>query len=468
MKKNQNRMNLLSLFIGCLCLVVLFIFSGCGGSFQYTCKDTDYGCGAYQKDGLDLSVVSFPMCGGCISSGKGCSSCLYGERCSYINMENYSNNSNDNVKATSCSTLYYGCGRCGGCGSQPESSYAVYVSSKNNGNQSAGCVFGATVNDYESVYGKFDDKFVCGKQRDAEFAYIEDYVDLTLESTKQLNKADKLEKNTSKKEENSTTSKTIEKYIETEKNVTSKAKVEQTVPASTQESQKITQIKEEVDDFNQFDIDNSVVASINSDGTIKLEYTEVPMTMTLPSSWKGKFVVRDGNLYSKTAFYSEEVNDGKLINIIIIDEENSQFRLLGKSDNKYCYFVGVTDVRYDFYNNEESDEYNSLYESVYDIIDNIEFEGTQDSSVEDNSFEIMEINPPMYGEIASNGLEIEGYTSDYVCYGGAKTRQWICEDTWHITAKRFVESYGICWYECWDTDDGDYYGWIDSNFLYFY
>ena len=26
----------------------------------------------------------------------------------------------------------------------------------------------------------------------------------------------------------------------------------------------------------------------------------------------------------------------------------------------------------------------------------------------------------------------------------------------------------MTWYECWDTDDGDYYGWIDANYLSFY
>jgi len=81
---------------------------------------------------------------------------------------------------------------------------------------------------------------------------------------------------------------------------------------------------------------------------------------------------------------------------------------------------------------------------------------------------VSDINPYRKGEISSNGLEIEGFTSDYVCYGGEKSRQWICEDKWHITAKRTVYSYGVQWYECWDTDDGDYYGWIDGSFLYFY
>ncbi|MGN0581965.1 MAG: hypothetical protein ACI4KB_04625 [Oscillospiraceae bacterium] len=78
------------------------------------------------------------------------------------------------------------------------------------------------------------------------------------------------------------------------------------------------------------------------------------------------------------------------------------------------------------------------------------------------------LNPYIKGEISSNGLSIEGFTTDYVCNGGEKTVQWNCEDTWHITARRTINSYGVQWYEGWDTDDGDYYGWIDGDFLYFY
>ena len=29
-------------------------------------------------------------------------------------------------------------------------------------------------------------------------------------------------------------------------------------------------------------------------------------------------------------------------------------------------------------------------------------------------------------------------------------------------------NYGITWYELWDSDDGDYYGWVDENYIDFY
>lgn len=73
---------------------------------------------------------------------------------------------------------------------------------------------------------------------------------------------------------------------------------------------------------------------------------------------------------------------------------------------------------------------------------------------------------PKKGEIDGNG--VYGYTTDYVVNGGKKKTQHKVQDTWHITAKNKCSSYGITWYECWDSDDGDYYGWIDSKYLSFY
>ena len=62
-----------------------------------------------------------------------------------------------------------------------------------------------------------------------------------------------------------------------------------------------------------------------------------------------------------------------------------------------------------------------------------------------------------------------GFTTDYVVNGGSVgiVRSDL-GDTWHVTAKNSCISYGIVWYELWDSDDGDYYGWVDSNYIDFY
>ena len=74
---------------------------------------------------------------------------------------------------------------------------------------------------------------------------------------------------------------------------------------------------------------------------------------------------------------------------------------------------------------------------------------------------------PRKGQVAGNG--VYGYASSYACYSdGTEATQHKVENTWHITAKNTCYSHGVTWYECWDTDDGDYYGWIDANYLSFY
>lgn len=73
------------------------------------------------------------------------------------------------------------------------------------------------------------------------------------------------------------------------------------------------------------------------------------------------------------------------------------------------------------------------------------------------------------GQINCHGGVVAGYTTDYVVNGGAcgMVRQSL-GDTWHITAKNSCYNYGTNWYELWDSDDGDYYGWVDENYIDFY
>ena len=75
----------------------------------------------------------------------------------------------------------------------------------------------------------------------------------------------------------------------------------------------------------------------------------------------------------------------------------------------------------------------------------------------------------MKGQINCHGETVAGFTTDYVVNDGAVgTVRSSLGDTWHVTAKNFCTNYGITWYELWDSDDGDYYGWVDSNYIDFY
>lgn len=81
------------------------------------------------------------------------------------------------------------------------------------------------------------------------------------------------------------------------------------------------------------------------------------------------------------------------------------------------------------------------------------------------------INPVnnMKGQINCHDGTVAGFTTDYVVNGGSVgTVRSSLGDTWHVTAKNSCTNYGITWYELWDSDDGDYYGWVDSNYIDFY
>ena len=81
------------------------------------------------------------------------------------------------------------------------------------------------------------------------------------------------------------------------------------------------------------------------------------------------------------------------------------------------------------------------------------------------------INPVnnMKGQINCHSGTVAGFTTDYVVNGGSVgTVRSSLGDTWHVTAKNSCTNYGVIWYELWDSDDGDYYGWVDSNYINFY
>ena len=71
------------------------------------------------------------------------------------------------------------------------------------------------------------------------------------------------------------------------------------------------------------------------------------------------------------------------------------------------------------------------------------------------------------GEI--NGKGVAGFTTAYVVNHGSKTTvRDELGNHWHVTARNTCYSMGLYWYELYDTDDGDYYGWVDGSYIKFY
>lgn len=86
----------------------------------------------------------------------------------------------------------------------------------------------------------------------------------------------------------------------------------------------------------------------------------------------------------------------------------------------------------------------------------------------DDIAEITNLNQTIYGQINCKGLSISGYTSSYICENGnLSTVRSSLGDKWHIKSERCCYNYNTLWYECYDSQDEDYYGWIDSKYLDF-
>ncbi len=75
----------------------------------------------------------------------------------------------------------------------------------------------------------------------------------------------------------------------------------------------------------------------------------------------------------------------------------------------------------------------------------------------------------LWGEINTHGGVVAGFTTSYVVDGGAASHvRDELGNGWHIDAKRKYISHGIQWFEVYDSDDGDYYGWVDASYIDFY
>lgn len=75
-----------------------------------------------------------------------------------------------------------------------------------------------------------------------------------------------------------------------------------------------------------------------------------------------------------------------------------------------------------------------------------------------------------YGTINSpSGSKVDGLTRSYLIDGGAATyERHDLTHGWHITAVNEYYDGSTYWYELYDSDDGDYYGWVASYNISFY
>lgn len=75
-----------------------------------------------------------------------------------------------------------------------------------------------------------------------------------------------------------------------------------------------------------------------------------------------------------------------------------------------------------------------------------------------------------YGKIYSpSGSKVDGLTKSYLIDGGSATyERHDLTDGWHIVAVNQYYDGSVYWYELYDADDGDYYGWVNQDNVSFY
>lgn len=148
--KNMNGKSKLEqlfvLIIFSISVLGVFLLSGCGGG--KSCEKPK--CGNEEFYGGETTGVSIPGCGGCLSSGKGCNSCLWAQSCkvSCAKWENsYTDDSGKEMTEVAsvkgCDTRYFGDG-CLGCAQQEKSSYLGYITYNEEGESLKGFFYGSS------------------------------------------------------------------------------------------------------------------------------------------------------------------------------------------------------------------------------------------------------------------------------------------------------------------------------------
>ena len=114
----------------------------------------------------------------------------------------------------------------------------------------------------------------------------------------------------------------------------------------------------------------------------------------------------------------------------------------------------------------EDDDFNGFNEK-YNTFSDIKMISSDDDCLINDYNKILEIDKE--GQIDCNNTIVPGYDSSYICQNGNISYvRYELGDEWHITAKSKYVNYGVTWYELWDSDDGDYYGWVSEKFIDFY
>lgn len=153
------------------------------------------------------------------------------------------------------------------------------------------------------------------------------------------------------------------------------------------------------------------------------------------------YVISDNEILQKDELDELYGNKSFHHNDYVIDE--SKYKKL-KSEYDSLDWINIPDNSYSF----------------SDLIDMSAYEKKEIAAVDVYSCNYL-------GVINTHGLGVAGFATSYVVGGGEVQEVRHRLGDWHVKAVRYCTSKDILWYELYDSEDGDYYGWVDAEYIDF-
>lgn len=215
--------------------------------------------------------------------------------------------------------------------------------------------------------------------------------------------------------------------------------------------------------------DDSVVLTVKEDGSIRAVFGDGAVELTFPADFSGNMIIENNVVYSKIA-YENFQGAGEIMRFMTDDKLTGLYgasRPVAWGKGQYWYWYRPSDCKCNNENAGEYEQYSKMYNAIDEYVQNT-FYGFSETGEKTKS---MPLPLGFYGEINKTYSSTKGvmaYTSDYVLNNGECVRQWETEEGWHVTAVSVAFSHGKMWFDCYDTDDNDHYGWIDAEEILFY
>ena len=211
-------------------------------------------------------------------------------------------------------------------------------------------------------------------------------------------------------------------------------------------------IPEEDNSYEYYEIEETIPEEDNSYEYYEIEET-IPEVETLPCNMYG-YINANGETVS--CYRDTYVLEGR-------NEDYVQQNLPDNTRVKaYLVCYSMSTRWYALYD-VDNDDYCGWIDSKYINFDEDEYEQVQSFKFDGEVVECYR-----QGCINTYGKKVSGYKKSYVVDGGEiDTVRKKLGNGWHVTSYRYCYSRNVLWYELYDTDDGDYYGWVDSSYIDF-